>query len=300
MRLPSKTTTFWVLLAASGVSAFLLPASWTTPGRGLFQPLVLLQWPTTWFAHKTAESVEGTTSESLSAEQATALRREVNALQRQVINQRLRLREAERQLEEVTGLAAQMPDSHASIIVAPVVSYDASPRRETLQIALKDAGWRRLRQGREQWVVAAVGPTPDWDKEATLRDLLHRGWLIGRICELHPRVARVQLATDPAFRCAVRAARVLEDGTIQATEEGCMLEGQGSGRLRINQAIEDYYETGWLIVIAPTSRELPVPMTLGRITGSRPRDDSAQHFDLDVVPWGRTEMLTHVYVIAPN
>jgi hypothetical protein len=294
MRIPSKTATFWILMAASAVSAFVLPRAWTAPGRGLFQPLALLQWPASWFAHRAEVSLGGAGAETLSGDQTREVLDENEQLKRQVIQQRLALQEAERRIEELSGFAGQMPDGYAGIIIAPVVAYDANPRHATVLIA-KGSQKQWVREG--EWVVALSGGAPEWDADATVRDLLHRGWLVGRVSEVHPRVARVQLATDPRFQCGVRAGRVLADGTVQLASEACVLNGIGAGRMRITQAVQDYCKTGYQLAVVPSGPELPTALTLGRIETAAPRDDSPQHFDLGVVPWGRVDRLAYVYVI---
>ena len=295
MQMPSKTATFWILMAASAASAFVLPRAWTAPGRGLFQPLALLQWPASWFAQKAELGVRGAGAETLSGDQAREVLDENEQLKRQVIQQRLALQEAARRIEELSGFAGQMPDDYAGIIIAPVVAYDANPRHATVLIA-KGPQKQWVREG--EWVVAVSGVAPDWDADATVRDLLHRGWLVGRVSEVHPRVARVQLATDSRFQCGVRAGRVLADGTVQLAPEACVLNGIGAGLMRITQAVQDYHKDGYQLVVVPSARELPTAMTLGWIVSAAPRDDSPQHFDLGVVPWGRMDRLTYVYVIA--
>lgn len=296
-RRPSKAAGFWMLMGVSALSAFLLPRQWTSPGRGLFQPLVVLQWPASWFAARTSEAIEHAAERPLPADQARELRREVDLLRQQVLNQRLALQQAAERVHELSGLADQMPDSHAGIIIAPVVAYDTDPRRSTLLIAktsMRQTRWVRV----GQWVVAGGAGAAGWDREATIRDLLWRGWLIGRVSEVQPQVARVQLTTDPSFAAEVRAARLGADGSIGLAGDAGYLQGQGKGQMRITQAVEDYFRTGYRIVVVPASRDLPVPMTIGRIESSTPRDDSAQHYNLTVLPWGRIEDLTHVYVLV--
>ncbi len=273
----------------------LIPREWTALARGPFQPLALLQWPLSWFTGRTQEAASGALEKAIPDSQAREIRDELDRLQRQVLNQRLALQAAEERVEELSALAGQMPDSHAGIIVAPVVSYDADPRHGTLLIA-KGQQKQWVHEG--EWVVAGGAGAPAWDPGAAVHDLLWRGWLIGRISEVQPRVARVQLATDPRFATEVRTARLLPDGTVQLAAAGCHLRGQGPGHMRITQAVEDYFKTDYRIVVVPAQRDLPVPMTLGRITDSAPRNDSSQHFDLNVAPWGPTEKLTHVYVIV--
>jgi len=296
LHLPSKTAAFWILMGLSALSATVLH-DWTAPARGLFQPLALLQWPLSWFTHQVDQAVGAAAEKPLPADQGRALREEVDHLQRQVLNQRLALQKAEERVEELSGLAGQMPDSHAGILIAPVVSYDANPRHSTLLIAKTKMRQKRwVREG--QWVIAGGASAPSGDAGATVRDLLWRGWLVGRVSEVQPEVARVQLATDPRFATEVRAARLRADGTVQLADKPCFLEGQGAGRMRITQAVEDYFHSGYRLVVVPASRDLPAPMTLGRIEAAMPRDDSAQHFDLTVVPAGPVEKLTHVYVLV--
>jgi hypothetical protein len=300
MRLPSKTRTFWILMAASAVWAFLLPPRWTAPLRGLLQPLALFQWPATWLARKAHVTVDGLGSGAISAERAKELLAEAERLRLQVAQQRLRLEEVEHRLDEVSGLRDQLPDSHLRIVIAPVVSQDSSPRGQTLLVTLSEHQSRLLAKGKGQWVLAA-GPRGSDDPEATIRDLLDREWVIGRVSEVHTRSARIQLTTDPRFRMLVRAARLRVEGNgrwWELAEQGCVLVGQGGGRMGISQAVENYYRTGYRVVVVPASRDLPSPMALGRIEASSPRDDSPQHFDLSVVPWGRVETLTHVYIVA--
>lgn len=283
-------------MLASAVTAFVLPAAWTTWVRDPFQPLALLQLPVSWAARGTGEALKPATSETISQKQAQALLKENETLQRQVAQQRLRLSVVEQRLADLTGLSGQLPDSHARIVIAPVVACDLTPNRATLRIMLTERQSGLVRK--DQWVVAADAPRPDWDPQATVRDLLDREWLVGRVSEVHPRVADVQLTTDPRFRSEVRAARVLADGTWQVAEEGCVLVGQGRGKMRISQAAQDYFKANYRIVVVPPSRDLPLPLAVGHIEGSTPRSDSAQHFDLAVVPTGAFAGLTHVYIIS--
>ncbi len=297
MRLPSKSATFAILMAAAAVSAFLLPANWTRPGRGLFGPLALLQWPAKWVAQRGAQVSGSLGAPRVSAAEARTLREENERLQLQVVQQQLALQQVRARLDEATRIASRLPEIHTGMIIAPVVAFDASPRRATLLVTLSEQEFEVLRRGSGQWVVA--GEEAALDDEG--RRTINRGWLIGRVTEVQPRLARVQLATDPRFRpVEVRPARVLADGTVQLAEEGFPLEGQGGGRMVIAQATEDFYASGYRLVVVPASRELPVPMLLGRISGSRPRRDSPQHYDLTVVPFSPLERLTHVYIIVPG
>ncbi len=296
MRWPSKSTAFRILLALSAVSAFLLPASWSAWARRFFQPLALVQAPFAWAARGVAGARDAGAVPGPTAAEAPALSEENEALQRQVAQQHLRLQQAEARIAELTRLSLEVLESRTRVVIAPVVGLDSDRRRATLLVTLSERQ-RRLVQ-KDQWVVASAAPAPDWDPNATMRDLIDREWIIGKISEVQPCVARVQLTTDLAFRAEVRPARVQPDGSWEFAGSGSVLIGAGQGTMLISQATEDYFRNGFHIVVVPAGRELAAPMTLGRITGAEPRNDSPQHVDLRVLPWGSVTQLSHVYVLA--
>jgi cell shape-determining protein MreC len=289
MRPPTKSETFILLMIASAASAFLIPRPWTDWLRGPFQATAFLQWPATSAAREADRVVDDALARRLSAEASRRLRAENEALQRQVVNLQLQLADLAEEVELVTGLRDQLPDSHVVIVLAPVIAYDADPRRETLQILLKP--WTRPLVRKGQWVAAGVYESPT-------RVGLARQWLIGQVTEVQTRLARVRLATDPAFRTEVRVAVPATGGGWEMTEEGCVLDGKGDGRMLISQAPVDYFAEGYRVVVVPPGPALPFPLTVARLEGSRPRDDAPTHFDLEAVPWSSAERLTHVYVIA--
>lgn len=291
MRLPSKSGTFAILMMGSAVSALLVPSGWTAGLRGLFQPRALLQMPVSAAARETEQALNATLARPLSAREADRLRRGNEELRRQVVSQGRRLAEQQERLDDIAGLRGQSADNLSAIVLAAVASFDADPRRESLQVVLSARARPFVREG--QWVAAGVRQDPS-------REMLAQQWLIGQVSEVHTRLARVQLITDPGFKLGVQTARVRADGTWQSDDKRCVLSGQGRGRMLIDQAEEDYFKSGYRIVMVPASRTLPFPLSLGRIDGSRVRDDSPQHVDLTVVPWQPIEELTHVYIIVTS
>jgi cell shape-determining protein MreC len=292
MRFPSKPTLFVILMAASAI-AVLLPMSWTSWLRGPVQALALFQWP---FMNLTraGAGVAGPADTSRSGE----LEREVERLRLQLAQQGQALANYQRVLDDVSGLRSQMPDQHVKIILAPIVAFDANPRRDTVLVILSadQANW--VRAG--QWVAAGVWETPT-------RELLARQWLVGKVSEVHTRSARVQLSTDAKFRATVTLGRIdaAADGpaTMSLVGELARVEGlgakpSGGGHMLISQAQTNHFELGDRIVIAPTSRELPFPMVLGRLVSATQDPRSARHWNLAAEPWSRLRGLTHVYIIS--
>ncbi len=294
MRLPSKSGTFLILMTASCVSAFILPEAWTSWIRRPFQLTGLVSWGVSGATRTVRERVAEAHSDAEDRLQAR-----IDELQRQVLNQQVLLGEMQTQLDHITGIRDQMPFSNVSIVLAEVTGFDADPQRESLQIKVAGDLYRRLRPG--QWVAAG---RPRSEREgASGLEFLPREWLIGRISEVHNLLARVQLATDPAFRTLVRVGQVTpadETGAwgLTMTPDRWMLQGQGEGRMLITQAEANYYEQGLRVVGVPPSRELPTPFVLGRLVGARRREDSPMHYDLQVEPWGSVESLSHVYVLT--
>lgn len=289
MRWPSKTATFTVLMVLSAIAALLLPHAWTDPLRGLFQPRVLWQRIVTGAARETEQGVATAVTPRISRARAEELYEENEALRRQVVTQGQRLEQQQVLLDDLSGLAGQAGDALRTIVVAPVVSFDADRRRETLLVQLNKRTRPHVRVG--QWVAAGA-------EEGPTREVVSRQWLIGQVCEVQTKVARVRLATDPGFRVGVRIAGVLADGTWQVDETPYLLSGRGQGRMVIDQAEADYYGEGRRVVVVPESPTLPFAMSLGAVTASRLRSDSPQHFDLEVGPWAPAARLRVVYILA--
>lgn len=289
MRLPSKSRLVLILLGVSAV-ALLLPPSCVSWVRGLFQPVALVQEPVASGVRTVAGAVEGLAMRAIPQEEARRLLVENEELRRQIVAEHTAQEQLREAFQRVTGLRDVLPDSDVTLVLAPVASYDADPRRESLRIRLNSDTAPLVRPG--QWVAAGLYQTPG-------RELLRRQWLIGRISEVQTRLARVQLATDPGFpRTPVRIATLGNDGKWILGEEKCLLEGIGGGRMWIGQVKKDYHASGELMVMVPASRELPFPLSIGQIESSERQDDSPLHYDLTVVPWGSADALTHVFVIT--
>ncbi len=293
-RWPSKSATFWVLMAVAALSAFVLPwraVRWT--GWPL-QSLTPMEMLVSSAARDADRRLSATREPPLAAEKARELRGEIEALQRALAQQQLKIEDLERQLAEVTGLRAQVPGSEVRIVLGLVVGYDADPRRETLAVYLLSAEARQLvRPGLK--VLAGTRPLGEREPQVALR-----GWLIGQVIEMQTNVARVQLTTDPGFRDAVQAARVLADGTWQLAESPCVIRGQGRGTMRIEQVPVNYFESGQRIVVWPGATDLPLRLSLGQMVSAKRLDDAPQYYDLTVVPWQSVKELTHVYILAPG
>jgi len=291
MRLPSKSSVVWILLGVAALTALILPTAAARWIRGLFQPVAALQWPVASATRKAADAAHDVLEPRITPEDARRLYHENQELERLVVQQQIALEEYQQRWERVTGLRGVLPGDDVKLVLAPVVSYDADRRRDTLRIGLNERTASLVKVG--QWVAAGLLQTPS-------ADLLARQWLIGRISEVQLRFARVQLVTDPKFRVEARVAILDANTRWTLSEESCLVEGVGDGRMVIRQVARDYFAEGYRLVFVPASRELPVPLAIGELQSSRRRSDSSQHWDLSVTPCGSVELLTHVFVITKD
>ncbi len=292
MRFPSKPTLFVILMTASAASV-LLPMSWTNWVRAPFQITTLVQRLFFDTARAGADAVSGS-----SAAKVDELQQALDRARLQLSQQGQALANLQRILDDLTGLRSQMPDQHVKLVLAPIVAYDANPRRDTVLVILSADQVNWVRPG--QWVAAGAWETPS-------REALARQWLVGKVSEVHTRSARIQLATDLKFRATVALGRIESSNggpaNMSLVGELCRIEGLGAratggGRMLITQAQANYFESGETVVVAPTSRELPFPMVLGRLVSAAQDTRSAKHWDLAADPWMTLRGLTHVYIIS--
>jgi cell shape-determining protein MreC len=290
--LPTKSTTFALLMAASAILA-LLPSSVTRGIRGLVQPFVFLQQPASALVRQSREAAEHLLV-PISPEEARRAIEELESLKRERAQRQIRYEDLEEKFEEVSNLRGVLKDRNSRILLTSVISFDADPGRETIQIGR--GRFDGLREG--MWVAAAEREPPA--EGATGWDLLTRSWLVGRVVEVLPQTARVQLTTDPNFKMLVLTARQMPNGAWQRGTRECYMIGRGAGQMLLSEVEYNYHEAGHRVVLAPADRNLPAPLTLGRIENSRPVDDAPQHFNMTVTPWGDVRKLRHVYVIVPG
>ena len=295
-RFPSKSTTFLILMIVAALAA-LLPAAWTDWVRGPFQILGLPQWTLLTAAHNVEQVTSAIQAPTFTSEDYNRLKDENAELRLLLGSQENRLQNLELQFEQITGIREQIWSDAADILVAPVLGYDTSLRRDTLLIGR--GGKDRVREG--LWVAAGIS-MEEAEPGQRGAQLLMRQWLVGRISEVQTHVSRVQLVSDPKFGSLqtgqeVVAAKVLEDGTWQTTVGKYILLGRGGGRMVVSQADTDLLSEGYELVVVPPSRDLPAMLSIGQITRSTILESSSLHFDLEVRPWAEVCGLRYVYVI---
>lgn len=279
---------FVVLLLAATTVGLILPSCWTDWIRGLFQTVGLVEGPLTVVSRDATDRVQTMLAPG-SRGAVQSLQSENEALQRTILHQQLQLETLEEQLRRAEGLRDALPSSGVVLVRAPVLSFDADPRRQTLRVRLYPQTRHLVKQN--QWVVAGRSADPT-------RSEAQRSWLIGRVAEVQTRLARVVLASDPSFAQEVAFAKPTATGEYEFTRERGKLAGHGGGKMIIEQAKMDYLAAGWTTVVVPELPGLPYPMTIGRVVASQRHDASALHYNLTVEPWGPAEDLSDVFIIS--
>ncbi|MFH1745795.1 MAG: rod shape-determining protein MreC [Planctomycetota bacterium] len=296
LRLPTKGQTFTILMIVSA-ALMLLPVAWTSWLRGAVQILGLPQWSLSVAGRSVRQIAETTQLPEYSPEEVEQLNDENEELRRLLWHQHAWLLDLEQRYEEICGLRGQLRDQGARILVAPVLAYDSSALRDTLLIGRGAA--HGVRPG--AWVAAGVAVS-EHNANETGREILLRQWLVGRISEVHTRVSRVRLVSDPKFGEPhagerVALARVREDGVWEMTAADHLLTGRGRGEMVISQAEADYCKLGYNLVLIPASPLQPESLSVGKIISSVPMTESALHFELVVEPGAPACELRYVYVI---
>jgi cell shape-determining protein MreC len=277
---------FTILLLAAGMLS-LLPGSCTRWMRSPFQILALPQWAALHTAQSAREAADAPAGQ---AARLGELERENQELRLNLGQQRLWLEDLERRYEAVCGLRGQMWSDRADLVIAPTLSFDASPWHETLLIGR--GADSKLATG--QWVAAGRG-FGDWRNGA---EFLLQQCIIGRISDVQTHVSRVELVTDPDFRAEVAPVKVLADGTWQLDQRRYVITGRRQKRMLIHQADADLSKLDFSYLALPAGPGLPVTLSLGRITSSQQSAQSALHFDIQAETLVDPARLRYVAIIV--
>ena len=191
------------------------------------------------------------------------LQAEVARLQREVISLREQANEAE-VLAGLLGYARSRPES--SYVAARVIGQDISPFIRSI------------------W----IGQGSDQGLQQGMPVVTERG-LVGRVAEVYPTVARVQLITDPESVVNVRLQASRADGTLRA---------RVNGELWVDLIEQEASVTpGELVLSSGLGGAFPEDIPIGQVVTVRKRD--YELFQQAVVqPSADLENLEIVLVIA--
>lgn len=290
----------WALAAVS-VVGLLLPQRLTGRLMNLVQVLLPIQAGATRLADGAGDVLNGGPGTVPADEhqrvmaEAAALRRRVASLSAQVAG----LQDANRQL---TGLRERVGPSGV-LIPARLVAGDLLDWRSS---ALVDAG--TLRGVKPDAAVTTRTPGLDIGVEDGARDgmaVLAGEVLVGWVEHAGTHSARVKLLSDPTCRLPVAIGRHSDDdfSVLSAVEGQFWLVGAGKGHLHVIDVDHRYIEGDSaaiqvrdLVITPQDDPRLPVPLTIGTITGVEPDQHNRLLYTLaveSVVP----TTLRQVYVL---
>ena len=282
---------FLVLMGIAAVTALLPPRS-TAMLRLLASPLAFAEAPLASLVRRTQEAAKADPVDPEIQDRIALQAEEIEWFELQVGHLDLRLREQQAQIQDLTGLREKVGPTY-KIIIGSVLGPSPNPREDGLLVSL--FGLEGVQVG--LWVASGAPPDPNGQP---IESKLAGESLIGRVVAIDGKLATVQLVSDSQFLTQVQLAKSLDTARWEIQPSpGLALQGSGSGQMRIEAAKQDYFTEQARIVLVPASRLLPTPMSLGKLTASRKRDDSQLHFDLTVAPWVRATELRYVYIIAP-
>jgi len=299
---PSKRTVFSMLMLLS-VLVLLLPSRWSDALKNAGQLLVA---PMDWLyglSHDTAASLSDLDPANNHARfDRQAL---LNELASQVaLTEQLR--------EENAGLRAlrdgRLPPP-PPLLPAKAVARDLVAWRDT--VLLERGSSRGV--NRKDWVASRFfvnqGHAARVEKGHVV---LARECLLGRIEQVSPYMARVQLFSDiDSHRIEVRVGTMTEDG-FAFVDYPCSLCGLGRGRMAIQDVPHRYVQdladrepgddarriqVGDLVLSAPGRLGLPRPLVIGRITGLEENHKKRLVVSLLVEPVVAIEEIRDVLII---
>jgi len=144
--------------------------------------------------------------------------------------------------------------------------------------------------------------------------VIARECVLGRVEQVSPYMARVQLLSDAAApRLEVRIGGRNDAGELELVDYPCVLSGEGRGRMRINGVPYQYIEegpppaeppptrrirAGDLVLTAPETLGLPNPLVVGRVAEITEDPRKRLVYDLVVKPIVLPNELHDVFIIA--
>lgn len=307
---PSRTTVFVMLLVLSGASLFLPPGA-TDPIKHVGQLLVPAQDLARTAAHSAAGSLkntdgtDGTKRSNTNANDPADGRRA-----RELASASALIVQLQMEIDRLRALRDHQLPPSIPLLDARVVARDAAAWRDAALVA------RGSERGvhRRDWVASRLFVDRGAISDVKAGQAVLAGEsLIGRIEQVSPYMARVQLLTDvDAPRVEVRiAASEAGPGAGRLIDYTCSLRGRGEGRMMIENVPERYVDTasevetakqrrirvGDYVVTAPGYGGLPVPMVVGRIETITENPRKRLVYQIIVRPIADLESLRDVFII---
>ena len=237
---PDSIRIFIFSLLALGIFALALGGYIAPLSRTVLSPLVSVQ---TWFSRQ----FEGVENFITAPQDVTAIRQENDRLEAENAQLEAQIVELQQQLLEYEILSALLEFARAhpehNYLGATVIGRDPSPFLN--YIIINRGSDDDLRRGMP--VVSQNG-------------------LVGRIAQVTPKGARVQLVTDPAVKINVR---------VEPSRSEAVLSGTLTGDIRLEQIPQDAeINPGNLILTSGLGGNYPANIIVGQVTSVRSEENA--------------------------
>ena len=299
---PSRETVFVILMILSAMALF-APPGLTDPIKHVVQFMVPAQ-----DLSRTAALKGASRAQALDANRSEE---ESDLFVRELANRKATILQLQAEIDRLRSLRDENLPPAIPLLDARVVARDVAAWRDSALVArgsLRGVGWK-------DWVASRFfinrGSVSEVQKGQVV---LARECLIGRVEQVSPYMARVQLLSDiDSPRIAVRIASVA--GTdVEFIDFECSLRGDGGGKMAIENVEARYIETSAekddrepgparkikvedLVYTAPGHLGLPTPMAVGRVAKITENPRKRLVYHLEVEPLVSIDELQDVFVI---
>lgn len=302
----TKRGVYILLMLASLASLFLLPRSWSDALKHAGQLLVPAQDATYKAAHLAGESLS-----ELDASTPPAVV-ELQGVQHELASQAAAMEQLREENARLRGMREALLPPSVPLLPAKVVARDIVAWRDTVLVERGSSRGVRYRD----WVASRFFVDHGFTQGVSEKQaVIAREGLLGRVEQVSPYMARVQLFSDvDSPRLEVRVGAATSGGKFEFVDYPCSLCGQGRGRMAIEDVPYQYVQesseptsgpaaphrrisVGDLVLSEPGQMGLPEPLVVGRIVELQENPRKRLVYTLIVEPVVELGRVREVFVI---
>ena len=289
-KIPSRRTAFAWMMGLAVVLA-LLPVGITRNLKNVVSPLLTpVSGLSSRFRLSAVRQFNDQVGPRYSPEQTRKLIRQFNTLQQQNVQLHQQLLAQAGRIERLSGLRENLTNPQVVLAPASVVGMDTGWLRNSL---LVDRG-QKDRIGLDQWVItagASHGAKADqWVVDGRC--------VVGRIAQVGPYTARVQLLSDPGMKIEGEIYFRTKINNIASLP--CLLVGQGRNRMRADNLPRKHpLKPGMLVGLKQSRGVLPPGLIVGEVETVEPAPGKLLFQRVIVRLRAPADEIEEVFVVVP-
>jgi cell shape-determining protein MreC len=295
---PSKKQIALGLLVLAAV-AILLPPRWTGHLSALTQVLAPAQHAANGLVDFSRDQIGKVSHWNVPYEQHQETVARVEALERQLASASEALRRLQQEKDELTRLRNQGLPNEVTLVPARVIAVDPAAWRDLRMLnrgatrAIRQQDWVTSRRS----VIANAGP-----ELASGMPVLSGETLVGSIELANPFNSRIVLLSDMSNdRMPVRVVPV-DGGKRKPADAQFLLRGKGDSTMELYDVHFQYVEKKQIqvddyVVTSEGVSNLPIPMTIGRISKIEKTPNRPLLYCCEVTPLVDYASIRDVYVV---